>query len=74
MDDVTRTRRLIAAEVELAWLDRRLATTQVAALLGLHYDDRDYDRVILEHRRARRAAGVARRAFGGLPAQAPVAA
>jgi hypothetical protein len=74
MDDAVQARRLIAAEVELAWLGRRLAETQVAALLGIHYDDREYDKVILEHRRARTAAEAERRGWERLPAASPIAA
>jgi hypothetical protein len=74
MEDAKQARRLIAAEVELAWLGQRLAETQVAALLGIRYDDREYDQVILEYRRARKAAETQRRAWQRLPAPRPVAA
>jgi hypothetical protein len=74
MNNAVQARRLIAAEVELAWLGRRLAETQVAALLGIHYDDQEYDRVILEHRRARSAAEVERRTQQQIPVTSPIAA
>jgi hypothetical protein len=74
MENAVQARRLIAAEVELAWLARRLAETQVAALLGIHYDDQEYDQVILEHRRARSAAAAERRTWQHLPAAPPIAA
>jgi hypothetical protein len=74
MEDVTRTKQMIAAEVALARSARHLAETQLAALLGVYYDDREYDRVILEHRRARERAALARQATSGRQPGLPVAA
>ena len=74
MDDPQQTRRLIAAEVDLAWMARRLAETQVAALLGLSYDDREYDRMILKHRRARATVAAVRQSVRRHPATPAIAA
>jgi hypothetical protein len=74
MDYPQQTRRLIAAEVDLAWTARRLAETQVAALLGLSYDDREYDRMILKHRRARATAAAVRQSVQRRPATPAIAA
>ena len=74
MNDPQQTRRLIAAEVDLAWAARRLAETQVAALLGLRYDDREYDRMILKHRRARDTAAAVRQSVRRHPATPAIAA
>jgi hypothetical protein len=44
------------AETALALAAARLVAAQVDAVLGERYDDREYDRLVLEYRRARRVA------------------
>lgn len=73
MERTRHVQHLVAAEAALSQMALRLAETQVAAILGLYYDDREYDRIILEHRRARAAVAAAQGTWLSAPRAVSVA-
>jgi hypothetical protein len=58
---------VIGAEFTLVLAARRLSAMRWAALLGGEYDPEAYDSAVMEYRRARDGAVVARRPLGGAP-------
>ena len=58
---------VVGAELTLALAARRLSALRWAALLGGEYDAEAYDSAVVEYRRARHGAAVARRPLSGAP-------
>jgi hypothetical protein len=58
---------LVGAEFTLALAARRLSAMRWAALLGGEYDPEAYDSAVVEYRRARDGAAVARRPLDDAP-------